>query len=298
MKVLKIVFSGVSRHGARVRKIVFGNRALGFGATFLITLTSFIFIASLFTPPYYETFRPDLPPSYSHPLGTDSRGKDIFSWLVNGSINSMFVAAVVATLGTLIGSFIGICGGYFKRVAGAIFKSLPDFLIIIPMLPVLVFLAAVLRRISLFTMIGILLIPAWAWPAKQIRAQVLSLRERDYVSLAKLSGMRDSEIIFKELLPHLLPWMMANFMMAFVSALLAQAGLEILGLGPQHLPTLGMMIYWSQLYGAVFRSARNLGMLCWWLSPIILFSMVIAGLFLVKMGITDMLNPRRRARGK
>ena len=130
---------------------------------------------------------------------------------------------------------------------------------------------------------------AWMWPTRTIRSQVLTMRERAYVEVAKLSGLNDLEIIFKEMLPNLLPYLGASFVGAVAAAVLAAIGLEALGLGPQAEPTLGMTIFWSIYYGAILR-----GMWWWWLPPVMIIILLFVCLFLISSGLDELANPRTR----
>ena len=131
---------------------------------------------------------------------------------------------------------------------------------------------------------------AWPSPARQVRAQVLSLKERAFVQVARLSGMSGLEIIFRELMPHMLQWLGANFVNAFIAAVLAESGLSILGLGPQREMTLGMMIYWALSYGAVFQN-----LWWWWLTPVLTLTALFLSLYLVHLGFDEVSNPRLRS---
>jgi peptide/nickel transport system permease protein len=130
---------------------------------------------------------------------------------------------------------------------------------------------------------------AWMWPTRTIRSQVLSLRERGYVQLAKISGMSTPEIIFFELMPNLLPYLAGSFVGAVGSAVLASIGLEALGLGPQNEPTMGMTIYWAISFNALIR-----GLWWWWLTPIVLLVLLFVGLMFISIGLDEVANPRRR----
>jgi len=133
---------------------------------------------------------------------------------------------------------------------------------------------------------------AWMYPTRTIRSQVLTMRERGYVHVARLSGMSGPEIIVKEMMPNLLPYLAATFVAAVAAAILASIGLEALGLGPQNEPTLGMTIFWGLYYTAVLR-----GLWWWWMAPIAVIVLIFIGLFLMAAGLDRVANPRlRRAR--
>jgi peptide/nickel transport system permease protein len=132
---------------------------------------------------------------------------------------------------------------------------------------------------------------AWPGTTRAIGAQVLSLRERAFVPIARFNGMSGLEIIFKELMPNMLPYLGASFVAAVSTAILFAIGLEVLGLGPQTTNTLGMTIYWSQLHSAVIR-----GLWWWWASPMVVIVLLFIGLFLTSRGLDELANPRLRRR--
>ncbi len=159
----------------------------------------------------------------------------------------------------------------------------------IPPLAILLIVAASVRSVSVEMMAFIIAALAWMHPARSIRAQVLSLRERAYVEIARISGMGDLRIALFEVLPNLLPLIMSSFVAAVSGAILAALGLEALGFGPQDTPTLGMTVYWSLLYGAFGRN-----MWWWWAPPIVILAILFIGLFLISVGLDEAVNPRLR----
>jgi peptide/nickel transport system permease protein len=130
---------------------------------------------------------------------------------------------------------------------------------------------------------------AWAWPARAVRSQALSLKERPFVQVARLNGMSNLEIVGRELLPHMFTWLGANFLNAFIAAILAESGLSILGLGPQRDQTLGTMIYWALSFGAILQN-----MWWWWLTPVVTLIALFLALYLVHLGLDEVGNPRLR----
>jgi peptide/nickel transport system permease protein len=151
-------------------------------------------------------------------------------------------------------------------------------------------IAALVRGLGVTAMALIIGIFAWPSPARQVRAQVLSLKERGFVQVARLSGMGGMEIVIRELMPHMIQWLGANFVNAFIAAVLAESGLSILGLGPQREMTLGMMIYWSLNYSAVFQN-----LWWWWMTPVATLMILFLSLYLVHIGFDEVSNPRLRA---
>ncbi|HEV2109549.1 MAG TPA: ABC transporter permease, partial [Thermomicrobiales bacterium] len=203
--------------------------------------------------------------------------------------NSMLVGLIAATLGTAIGAILGLVSGYFGGKVDAVLRVLIDVFLSVPSLLFLILIASLLRGVGVTSMALIIGMFAWAWPARAVRSQALSLKERPFVRVARLSGMSDLEIVVRELLPHMLTWLGANFLNAFIAAILAESGLSILGLGPQREMTLGTMIYWALLNGAVFQN-----LWWWWLTPVLTLIVLFLALYLVHLGLDEVGNPRLR----
>ena len=165
-----------------------------------------------------------------------------------------------------------------------------DVLLTIPTLLVLVVIASVIHRSVNTTTMGIIIaLLAWREPARQIRSQVLVMREAQYVKLAILNGASALRIIFLEMMPNLLPFLGANLVVAISQAVLASIGLEALGLGAPSEPTLGQTIYWM-----MNESAFMLGMWWWIIEPIAILIILFVGLFLLTAGLDEIANPRLR----
>jgi peptide/nickel transport system permease protein len=193
-------------------------------------------------------------------------------------------------VGVGIGTVLGFLAGYLGGATDAVIRGIADILLTVPGLVVLITISSSIRGlISVEAMALIIASLAWMWPTRTIRSQVLSLRERSYVQMAKMSGVRTPGIIFGELLPNLLPYLAASFVGAVGAAILASIGLEALGLGPQNEPTLGMTIFWAFSFNALIR-----GLWWWWLTPIVLIVLLFISLFLISAGLDEVANPRVR----
>jgi peptide/nickel transport system permease protein len=239
------------------------------------------------------SFPPRLPPGgVGGLLGTDSLGRSIAFQMTEAVPNSLQIGLIAATFGTLLGAFIGFSSGYFGGLIDVLLRILVDVFLSVPSLLFLILIASLVRGVDISTIAIIIGLFAWAWPARQVRAQVLSLKERAFVHVARLSGMSGLEIIFRELMPHMLPWLGANFVNAFIAAILAESGLSILGLGPQREMTLGMMIYWALSYGAILQN-----LWWWWLTPVLTLMLLSLSLYLIHLGFDEVSNPRLRSQG-
>jgi peptide/nickel transport system permease protein len=269
------------------------NRKFSVGMVIFLVLLVVALAGSVFVDPVMRrtgSFPARLPPGPGGPLGTDSLGRSIAIQMTEAIPNSLQVGLIAAFLGTLIGALIGFISGYFGGVVDAVLRVLIDVFLSVPSLVFLILIASLVKGVGVLPMALIIGAFAWPSPARQVRAQVLSLKERAFVQIARLSGMSGLEVIFRELMPHMLQWLGANFVNAFIAAILAESGLSLLGLGPQREMTLGMMIYWALNYSAILQN-----LWWWWLTPIFTLMSLFLSLYLVHLGLDEVSNPRLRS---
>jgi peptide/nickel transport system permease protein len=237
----------------------------------------------------------DLPPMWmqggdrAHPLGTENQGRDMLAVMLNGGPSSLRIGLIAASVGMLIGVVLGCIAGFLGGTVDRVILTLSDAWLTIPSLAVLIVISAFVRQIDRDTMAVLVAMFAWAGPTRLIRAQVLTLRERGYIRMARLSGANTFDVIFREMLPNMLPYLAASFTGNVSGAILASTGLEALGLGPTRIPTLGMAIYQANQASAVIR-----GMWWWWGFPILTLAIIFQGLFLIATGLDEVANPRLR----
>ena len=269
------------------------NLALVVGATLLSALALFVGLGALVVdtgrarPLSVPTLRP---PSRSYPLGTDRQGRDLLAVLVAGTPLTLKIGFVAGLLGVGLGSLLGFVAGYYRGPVDTVVRGVVDIGLTIPGLLVLIIIAVSIKEgLTVDQMAIIVASLAWLYPARTVRAQVLSLRERGYVELARLSGLSGPEIIVRELVPNLLPYLAATSVNAVSNAILASIGLEVLGLGPIDAPTLGMTLYWVNYNAALIN-----GWWWWWTAPIVIIVVLFLGLFFVTVGLDEIANPRLR----
>jgi peptide/nickel transport system permease protein len=227
-------------------------------------------------------------PTMEYPLGTDTQGRNLFAVLVAGLPLTLRVAFLAGSLGLIIGTVLGFTAGYVGGVVDTVIRTASDVLITIPTLLVLVVVAVSIKGLLSIEMMAIAIaLLAWMGPARVIRAQVLTLREKAYVDVSRASGMNDIEIMYKELLPNMLPFLAASFVNAVIIAVLSAVGLQALGLGPTDAPTMGMTIHWALEFGAVLA-----GMWWWWIPPLTVIVVLFMGLYLIATGLDEIANPR------
>lgn len=275
-------------------KLINDNRMLTAGIITLIFVIFFGVIGSWFVDRERADVgagRPAQPPSLDHWLGTDQQGRDVFADIVYGTPGTLKIGLIAAFVGVGVGTILGFISGYFGGYIDNFIRFISDVFMTIPVLMILIVLASLLDVMS-NTMLG-LLIAAFGWMGalRVTRAQVLTMRERAYIQVAKLNGVNDLEIIFKEMIPNLLPFIAASLVGASAGAVLASLGLSALGLGPQNEPSIGLTIFWVLHYGALIRE------LWWWfMPPIIVMVLLFVGLFMITAGLDRIANPRLRTK--
>jgi peptide/nickel transport system permease protein len=269
------------------------NRQLIFGLTLLGLLALFVIFGHLF----YDVnkYKPlsvaaSQAPSAKYPLGTDTQGRDILAVMIAGIPLTLWMGLLAGFLGLAIGTILAFAGAYYGGWVDTIVRGIVDVGLTIPTFLVLIIVAiSIHSAMTIEQMALVVAALAWLWPTRTIRAQVLTMKERAYVHVARLSGASGLKIIFFELMPNLLPYLAASLVGAVAAAILASLGLEALGLGAVDSPTIGMTIYWVIFYGALLQ-----GMWWWFLPPIIVIVMVFMGLFGVSAGLDEWANPRLR----
>ena len=229
------------------------------------------------------------PPDPAHPLGSESNGRDMLALLMAAAPGSLRIGLIAAGIGMGVGILLGFTAGFVGGWPDTVIRTIADAVITIPSLAVLIVISAFVRQINIENMALLLALFAWPGPTRLIRAQVLSMRERGYVQMARLSGVSTFDIMFKEMMPNLLPYLMASFTGNVSANILAATGLEALGLGPTRVPTLGMTIFYAIRAAAILR-----GMWWWWGFPILMLIVIFSGLFLITIGLDEIANPRLR----
>jgi peptide/nickel transport system permease protein len=229
-------------------------------------------------------------PSGAHPLGTDFEGKDTLRQIIGGGQDVIVVGLVAALFSTLIAVAFGALAAYVGGVFDSIVVQVTDFVLTIPQLILLVVLSAYLQLTSAFLLA--LLLGALGWPTllRAVRAQVLSLKEREYVEAARLADLGTSRIIAREILPNMASYLLINFITGMTGAIYALAGLYILGLAPMQGTNWGIMINQAWTKGAIFNSDSAFYLL----SPLIVVALLqVSSIWLVR-SLEEIINPRLR----
>jgi peptide/nickel transport system permease protein len=270
------------------------NKGLAIGLFILIALITFTVVGMLtidIKHAYPLAVKTKQPPSAAFPLGTDFFGRDLYAAMVVGLWQTALIGVIAGAAGTVIGVVLGFVSAYFGGAIDNGIKSVCQILTPIPPFLIQVIIAGSLdkRSVTIFTMAFIVLLLSWMGPTLVIRSQVLSMKERQFVSVAKLSGMGDMEIIFSEIMPNLLPFIAAAFVGQVFMAVFASFYLAVLGLGPLREPLLGNTIWAAQTQSAFFN-----GWWWWPLAPTLGLVLILGSLALINMGLDELANPRIR----
>ena len=229
------------------------------------------------------------PPSAQFILGTNPQGKDVFRQLVWGGRISLIIGFASAFLMTLIAMIIGMIAGYYRGVVDDILNFLMNLFLVIPGLPLLVLLSAYLKP-GTATIIFSLAITGWAYNARIVRAQTMSLREKDFVAAAVVSGEPGLKVIFVHILPNMVNIIVGGFIGAVIYGIMASTGLAFLGLASTQDVTWGTNLFWAQNGGALMIGA-------WWafMPSGMAVALVAFGLALINYGMDEITNPRLQA---
>jgi peptide/nickel transport system permease protein len=230
------------------------------------------------------------PPSWEYPFGTDRQGRDLLAVMVAGTPLTLRIGFVAGLIGVGVGAVLAFTAAFYRGPVDLVIRGVTDIGLTVPGLLVLILIAVSLKGSLTVNQMAIVVASlAWLSPTRTIRAQVLTLRERGYVEIARLNGMSGPEIIVRELMPNLLPYLAATLVGSVSAAILASVGLEVLGLGPVEAPTLGMTLYWVNFNAAIIN-----GWWWWWMAPMVVIVIVFLGLFFLTVGLDEIANPRLR----
>jgi peptide/nickel transport system permease protein len=272
-------------------RILWRNRKCRIG---LVMLAGFIVVAVLapvlaLADPRDDAFPTSLGPSGAHWLGTTAQGEDVFSQLVFGARTSLIVGIVAGVLATLIGLIIGLTAGYKQGWVDEILSFLINLGLVVPVLPLMVTLAAYSPVRGEWLIIFVISVTGWAYGARIKRSQIITLRTRDYITAARFAGDSTARIIAREIVPNMTSLIVVGFMGATLGAIGAEAGLAFLGLGDPLTVSWGTMLNQANLGGAMLT-----GQWAWLVAPGLALSLLITSFTLINFGVDALSNPHLR----
>jgi peptide/nickel transport system permease protein len=288
----EVAFGPAARWGGALRGLRSAKIVAG-----LAIVAIFVFVA-VFGPMVERTNPSALtpavlqPPSTAHWLGTTQTGQDVFAQLIDGTRTSVLVGFVSAAIATFLALLVGLAAGYLGGVVDEALSALANIFLVIPGLPLIIVLAGYLPNKGSLSVAVVIAVTGWAWGARVLRAQTLSIAKRDFVQAAKATGERPLRIIFSEILPNELAIVAASFLGTVIYAILAQASLAFLGLSDVSQWSWGTILYWAENNQALL-----VGAWWWFIPPGLAIAFMGMGLTLVNFGIDEFVNPRLRAAG-
>ena len=241
--------------------------------------------------PNAQIFAPGLGPSSHHWFGTTAYGQDILSQLIWGTRQSLIIAFAVGGLATVLSVLVGVSAAYLAGFADGVLSLITDVILVIPIFPLIIVIAAYERNADLFTLIVVLGALGWSYGARQLRSQTLSLRHRDFLEAARVRGERKLYVIVFEILPTMTSLIVATFLGAALYAVLFAAGLQFVGLGDPNTQSWGTMLYWAEN-----NEALGAGMAYWAIMPGVCIALLGAALALLNYAFDEISNPALRMR--
>lgn len=269
----------------------FKNKRLRVGLTVVLFFLVLAFVGPLLTHYQWDAYVGPAyhPPSHEYWFGTTTFGQDVFTQFVLGLKASFLVGIIGGGIGTLIGVLVGFTAGYHGGMIDEFLNMITNVVIVIPTLAILLIISVYLKVRGVLIESIFIGFTAWPWAARAIRAQTFSLRSRDFVDLARISGMRPFKIMFTEIAPNMMSYLIMTFILQFGGAILIAATLDFIGLGPTNTISLGLMMNLAVLWGAL-----PLGMWWWFVPPGAAIAAIVGALYLTNVGLDEVFNPKLR----
>jgi peptide/nickel transport system permease protein len=256
----------------------------------LVAAVALLSIASPYPPNDAYVVPPDVPPCWAYPLGTNSRGQDVF-WQLSVAIrNTLAFGITVAAISRCLALTIGMVAGYAGGLIDRALMSVNDTFIVIPLFPILVLFYFVMRdRMSWALLALVMACLGWAYDARLIRSVALSLRAREFTETAIFSGMSMRQVLLREHLPFVLPIVFSTTMNNINWSIGMEVTLSVLGFTDINTPTIGVMLYWANQHTAMVAG------IWWWIAaPVALVVITFLGLFLLAVSMNEFIDPRSR----
>jgi peptide/nickel transport system permease protein len=282
---------GPLRFLGRSLRTLWSNRKARIGMVILALIILVALFAPLLAPysPNATTFTPYRNPGAMNWLGTTGNGQDVFSQLVYGARTSLLVGLGAGVVATLVAVTIGLISGYRPGAIDEVLSFVTNLALVIPAIPLMIILAAYLPSRSVWTIVLVVAFTSWATGARVIRSQASTLRGRDFVTAAVFSGERLRRVVFREILPNMTSLVAASFFAAANAAVMAEASLEVLGLGDPNTVSWGTILYYAQQQNALLTGQWVLIF-----APGLAIALLAVSFTLINFGVDALSNPRLR----
>ena len=275
----------------RITRAIRTNRKATIG---VVLMAVFIFVA-LFPgllahqDPSTATTQVFAHPSSAHWLGTDNLGRDVYAQVIDGTRNVLVLAIAVGLLTTVVAMLIGVAAAYLGGVSDSVLNFVTDVLLVIPIFPLLIIIAAYLPNSGNYVLILVLTFTGWSYTARQLRSQALSLRNRDFLLAARVRGERNLYVIIVEIIPTMTSLLLASFLNNALYAVLAGSGLQFIGLGNSNNVSWGTTLYWAQQ-----NNALGTGLYAWVIVPGACIALLGAAFAFINYAFDEIGNPALR----
>lgn len=281
----------VTRRWQDFWRIVIQNRKVSIGFYILLFFVLLALVGPFFVAKDPNAFSMDRlqAPSLTHWLGTTQTGQDVLAQVVVGARISVFLGFAIGIISTIISVIVGLVSGYFGGWLDELLSFFSNVFLLLPVLPLAIVLATFLPYKGPLTVGFVITVTGWSWGARVLRSQTLTMRNRESIEAARASGQSALQIIFVEILPNEIALVAAEFLGTVIYAILAEAGLEYLGLGDLNSVSWGTMLYWAGNNDALL-----LGAWWWFLPPGLCIAVLGAALAFINFGIDEIANPRLR----
>jgi peptide/nickel transport system permease protein len=278
-----------------IRDLFRYNREFATGAVLTAAILGLAVLSAFAPYPPIDIYvvPPDVPPSWEYPLGTNSRGQDVFWQLTFAIRNTLLFGFAVALLSRLLSLLIGLVAGYKGGLVDRVLMSINDTFIVIPLFPLLILFYFVMRDYMTWALLALVMaLLGWAYDARLIRSVMMSLKTREFTRTSVFSGMRTWEILVQEHLPYVLPIVFSTTLNNINWSIGLEVTLSVLGFTDINTPTIGTMIFWANQH-----SAMVAGVWWWFVFPTLVITLTFIGLFLLAVSMNEYIDPRSRLRG-
>jgi peptide/nickel transport system permease protein len=267
------------------------NNKLKVGLAVVLFFLILTFVGPLFTDYPWRAYigPPSQSPSSEYWFGTTTFGQDVYTQFVLGLRATFLVGVIGGGIATFIGVIVGFTAGYRGGIIDELLNMVTNIVVVIPTMAILLIIAAYLKVRGILIESIFIGFTAWPWAARAVRAQTFSLSSRDFVDLARMSGMKPLKIIFKEIAPNMMSYLLMTFILQFGGAILIAATLDFIGLGPTNAISLGLMMNNAVLWGAL-----QFGIWWWFIPPGLAIMAIVGSLYIMNIGLDEVFNPKLR----
>lgn len=231
----------------------------------------------------------ECPPRPEYPLGTDTLGRDLLAQLIHGIRTSLYIGFITGLIAMSIGTFVGAIAGIKAGLIDELLMSVTNIVLSIPSVLLAILVASYFKIRSVELIAFLLGVTSWPWYARAIRAQIKSLKEREFIYFSKMAGYRDLRLVLEDILPNISAYIIMAFISYVNTGIVGEAALSILGLGPSRSISLGIILYW-----AASREAFRRGLWWWFVPPGLIIVGIIASLYTIATAVDEVLNPKLR----